>query len=141
MIRIASPLTRKKPRIEIIPLIDIVFFLLATFMLVSLSMISGRALKVNLPNATNAQQETGAQHNVVAINKQGVISLNGVSIEKNELANNLNQLKSSSNQASLYIEADKEAQFADVVVVLDAAQQVGLNAVGIGTSLAKASEQ
>ncbi len=41
-------------RIEIIPLIDIMFFLLAAFMLVSLSMVNMKSVKVNLPTATTA---------------------------------------------------------------------------------------
>ena len=45
---------RKKARIEIIPLIDIMFFLLAAFMLVSLSMVNLKSVKVNLPTATAA---------------------------------------------------------------------------------------
>ena len=41
-------------RIEIIPLIDIMFFLLAAFMLVSLSMVNMKSVKVNLPTSTTA---------------------------------------------------------------------------------------
>ena len=44
-----SPIPHKKARIEIIPLIDIMFFLLASFMMVSLSQVHMKGMKVNLP--------------------------------------------------------------------------------------------
>ena len=50
--KIVSPLPHKKARIEIVPLIDIMFFLLAAFMMVSLTMIHMQSIKVNLPTAT-----------------------------------------------------------------------------------------
>src|SRR5260370_1131321 len=52
--KLASPIPRRHSRIVIIPLIDIMFFLLASFMMVSLQMQKIRALKANLPTATLA---------------------------------------------------------------------------------------
>jgi biopolymer transport protein ExbD len=51
----SSPVPIKRARIEIIPLIDIMFFLLAACMLVSLTMINMKGIDVNLPTATSAQ--------------------------------------------------------------------------------------
>ena len=53
--KIRSPIARRKTRLEIIPLIDIMFFLLASFMMVSLQMQKVRTLKANLPTATVAR--------------------------------------------------------------------------------------
>ena len=52
--KLGLPVKRKHSRIEIIPLIDIMFFLLASFMLVSLSMVQMRGVNINLPTASNA---------------------------------------------------------------------------------------
>src|ERR671927_319480 len=49
--RLSSPVPKKHARIEIIPLIDIMFFLLASFMMVSLSQTHMKGIKVNLPSA------------------------------------------------------------------------------------------
>src|SRR5436189_6306765 len=49
--RISSPVPHKRARIEIIPLIDIMFFLLASFMMVSLSQAHMKGIRVNLPAA------------------------------------------------------------------------------------------
>lgn len=57
MTKIPSPRSNKRARIEIIPLIDIIFFLLATFVMVSLSMVQNRGIPVTLPAAaTGAPQ-------------------------------------------------------------------------------------
>src|SRR5208282_1795088 len=53
-LKIRSPIVRKRTRLEIIPLIDIMFFLLASFMMVSLQMQKVRTLKASLPTATLA---------------------------------------------------------------------------------------
>src|SRR5512134_2453415 len=56
--RIGSPLPHKKTRIEIIPLIDIMFFLLASFMMVSLQMQKVQTIRASLPTATQARTDT-----------------------------------------------------------------------------------
>ena len=62
-----SPVPIKKARIEIIPLIDIMFFLLASFMLVSLTMINMKGIDVNLPTATSAQPNSKPDFTLVSI--------------------------------------------------------------------------
>ena len=51
--RVSSPIPHKKARIEIIPLIDIMFFLLASFMMVSLSQVHMKGIKVTLPTGAS----------------------------------------------------------------------------------------
>src|SRR5256885_4282911 len=55
--KIGSPLPHKKARIEIIPLIDIMFFLLASFMMASLTMIKLQSIRMDLPTATAATRD------------------------------------------------------------------------------------
>src|SRR5664279_6325268 len=54
--RVRSPLPKKHARIEIIPLIDIMFFLLASFMMVSLSQTHMKGIRVNLPSPVSVPQ-------------------------------------------------------------------------------------
>ena len=56
--KIRTPVPEKKSRLEIIPLIDIMFFLLASFMMISLQMQIVRTVKANLPTATLAISST-----------------------------------------------------------------------------------
>ena len=46
----------KKARIEIIPMIDTIFFLLVFFMISTLSMTQFKGMPVNLPKAASGQQ-------------------------------------------------------------------------------------
>src|SRR6266436_2607172 len=75
--KVGSTFVRKKARIEIIPLIDIMFFLLAAFMMASLSMMRLQSIKMNLPTATVAK--SSSKPNIVNI---AVDNLGNISIEK-----------------------------------------------------------
>jgi len=62
---------RRKARIEIIPSIDIMFFLLACFMMISLQMIQMRGVKINLPSAVSGSQEKKSDFVTVTVDPQG----------------------------------------------------------------------
>jgi biopolymer transport protein ExbD len=79
--KLNSPIPPKKARIEIIPLIDIMFFLLACFMLVSLSMTQMRGMKVALPSAVTATPENKSDFHAITIDAIGNLYL-----EKKQLA-------------------------------------------------------
>jgi biopolymer transport protein ExbD len=79
--KLPSPIRRKHSRIEIIPLIDIMFFLLASFMMVSLQMDRTQNTKVNLPFATQAQHDFKPDMLHLAVDKSGAIWL-----EKNKIS-------------------------------------------------------
>src|SRR5271170_7592969 len=72
-------------RIEIIPLIDIMFFLLASFMLVSLSMVNLRSVKVNLPTATSATPQTRKDFVDISIDKAGTAYLDKQPVSADQL--------------------------------------------------------
>src|SRR5687768_18572538 len=76
-------------RIEIIPLIDIMFFLLASFMLVSLSMVNLKSVKVNLPTATTATMETRHDFVSLSVDKNGVAYFDKQALGANELRQRL----------------------------------------------------
>src|SRR5207237_10808275 len=71
--KIGSPLPHKKARIEIIPLIDIMFFLLASFMMASLTMIKLQSIKMDLPTATTASRDLKPDILNVSVDKLGDI--------------------------------------------------------------------
>src|SRR6266853_182200 len=73
--RIGSPLPHKKARIEIIPLIDIMFFLLAAFMLASLSMMRLQSIRMNLPTATVAKKDKKPDMVNVAVDQLGNVTI------------------------------------------------------------------
>src|SRR5262250_2052202 len=78
--RVASPIPHKKARIEIIPLIDIMFFLLASFLMASLTMIRVESVHMDLPTAATAGKDFKPDILNIAIDKAGDIYL-----EKNKV--------------------------------------------------------
>ena len=70
---IPSPRSNRRPRIEIIPLIDIIFFLLATFVMVSLSMIQNRGIPVQLPAATTGLPQAREDSASISISERGEV--------------------------------------------------------------------
>src|SRR6266496_3947761 len=65
--RVSSPVPHKKARIEIIPLIDIMFFLLASFMMVSLSQVHMKGMKVNLPTGQSGETQSKKDYISVSV--------------------------------------------------------------------------
>ena len=125
--------TRRKARIEIIPLIDVIFFLLATFVMVSLSMVKNQGIRVNLPSAaTGASQEREAAV-TITITKAGDIYLNQVKLALNLLAQRLKQLKTENPDVRVFINGDKEAYFGNAIQILDEVRFSGITKVAIQT--------
>ena len=116
-------------RIEIIPLIDIMFFLLAAFMLVSLSMVNLRGVKVNLPTATSSTPETQNNLLSISVDKSGLVYLDGEPIGQNELALALSALQTTNSGARVFISGDQDARHGDVVRVLDLVRGTGIEKV------------
>src|SRR5258708_40300583 len=72
--KLTSPVQRKHSRIEIIPLIDIMFFLLASFMMVSLQLHRTHTLRANLPTATQAHPATKPDIINLAVDTAGEVA-------------------------------------------------------------------
>ncbi len=135
--RIPPPLSRRKARIEIIPLIDIMFFLLATFMMVSLAMIQNLSVPVNLPSALSAKSDSAQVSAVIAVTKEGKIFWDKEETALDELSGRLNALKSSDGEAKVFIHGDKEAPFGLVVSVLDSVRKSGIKRTAIRTIVSR----
>src|SRR5438105_13951905 len=69
--RVASPIPHHKARIEIIPLIDIMFFLLASFMMVSLSQVHMKGIKVTLPVGQSGETQSKRDYISISVDKNG----------------------------------------------------------------------
>jgi biopolymer transport protein ExbD len=119
-------------RIEIIPLIDIMFFLLAAFMLVSLSMTHVRRVPINLPTASSAQEETTTPPIQIAIDAEGVTTWDSKVVTLSEITTRLKSAMAG-GETRVMISADAETRHRQVVGVLDAVQAAGVEKVGIET--------
>jgi biopolymer transport protein ExbD len=127
----------KRARIEIIPLIDIIFFLLATFIMVSLSMTKNQGINVGLPTAGTAaslgdQQELD-ESVTLSVNEKGEVFFNKEKITLAQLPMKLQTYKSASKDPRIIVNSDGSADFKHVVSVLDEVRRVGIAKVGINT--------
>lgn len=131
---IPSPRTQRKARIEIIPLIDIVFFLLATFVMVSLSMVKNQGVSVNLPKAaTGSTQTKGKEYTAISVTEQGEIFFNKKKVDLEGLRANLKELKSREEDPTILLNGDDKAALGKAVTVLDEARKLGIKKVAIET--------
>lgn len=114
----------------IIPMIDIIFFLLVFFMMTSLSMVDLHSLGVQLPFAQAAQQEPQAQF-VVTIKKDGSLWLNGKVIEKGELLASAKDQQAGNSNFSVVLCADRDIDYGQVSDVLDSFKKAGITHLGL----------
>lgn len=116
-------------RIEIIPLIDIMFFLLAAFMLVSLSMVNLKSVKVSLPTATVANTDTKNDFISLSVDKAGGVFFDKKPVGLNELATSLNNSRRTNANLRVFISGDGDARHRDMILVLDAVRGAGIQNV------------
>ena len=131
--RIPSPVARRRARIEIIPLIDIMFFLLATFMMVSLSMIQNRGIPVHLPAAASANPQEKKSFHTITVSESGEVYLDKERIGLDALPARLSGIRQGEPDARLFINADERAPFGGVARVLDEVRLQRIDKVAIQT--------
>ena len=128
---------RKSARIEIMPLIDIIFFLLATFIMVSLSMSKNQGVQVSLPGASSAQSLGDNQEMdkavTLSVNDKGEVFFNKDKILITQLPMKLQTYKLTAKDPKVIINSDGAADFKFVVAVLDEVRKIGIAKVGINT--------
>jgi len=127
----------KRARIEIIPLIDIIFFLLATFIMVSLSMTKNQGVQVALPAAGSAAS-LGDQREMdkaltLSVTEKGDVFFNKEKITLAQLPLRLQTFKSTTTDPKVIINSDAGSDFKYVVGVLDEVRKMGISKVGINT--------
>jgi len=124
----------KKAKIEIVPLIDVVFFLLATFVMVSLSMTRNQGMQVPLPAAASASKmDDDAKAVTITVMKEGELFYNKDKITLAQLPFKLQTLKASQSDPKVVVNGAAEADFKNIVAVLDEARKIGIARVGIST--------
>ena len=126
--------SRKKPRIEIIPMIDTMFFLLVFFMVATLSMTAQRGLTVNLPHAATARDEI---KQVVTLNvtKEGKLFFDKEEVASPaEAALRLASQTGADAQVSVVINADRAVDYGRVIDVMDAVRQAGVTRVAVAVT-------
>ncbi len=119
---------RKKPRIEIIPLIDVIFFLLATFVLFTLSLNRIQSVPVDLPfSAPPPPPGTPPPDNVIIqVSGEGAIFWNKELIDMGEVPSRIAYYKTQTEDPRIMIAGDEKARFGLTVAVLDQVRKAGI---------------
>lgn len=138
--KLHSPLPERKTRLEIIPLIDVMFFLLASFMMVSLTMSKQQTIKVNLPIASATQSDFKPDMINLAVNATGDVFYDKAGVALPELDRKLAERFGKDPATPVYISADVNTRYADLVKVLDAAKRVGFTKVAFNVKPANAAK-
>jgi biopolymer transport protein ExbD len=123
--RVSSPIPHKKARIEIIPLIDIMFFLLASFMMVSLSQVHLKGIKVNLPSGVSGETQTKREYVSVSVDKDGHYFFDKDEVGDDELLNRLRTAHQSAPDAKVFLRGDRDSAHLNVAHALDIIRSSG----------------
>ncbi len=133
--RFGSPLPRKHSRIEIIPLIDVMFFLLASFMMVSLNMSKLNAVKVDAPAAATGDKDIKPNVFNIALKKNGDLFIG----ESNTTLMNLgivlsNRFHGGGTNVPIYVTGDRDTPHGAVLAVLDLVRRAGIQKVSFAVT-------
>ena len=123
----------RKARIEIIPMIDVMMFLLVFFVLISLNVIPALGIKTSLPGSTQPEKLTVRKHAVVTVAKSGEVQLDGSGYSLAGLSSALTQMKSA-GEIDVVINSDKEVSVQQLVDVMDSLESSGITSIAIASS-------
>jgi biopolymer transport protein ExbD len=127
--RIRSPIARKRTRLEIIPLIDIMFFLLASFMMVSLQMQKVRTIKAALPTATLATSAAKPDMIRLKVDRFGQVSMDGAEVDFAKLYATLTNRYNVNTNVPVYLSGSRETTHGEMVYVLNMVRRAGIQRV------------
>lgn len=122
----------KPPELMIIPMIDIMFFLLVFFMLGTMYMIELKTIPIKLPTATNTSIEVKSNF-AVTMKEDGSLWLEDKKIELNNLLLQAKIEKKSNPNFAIIIRADKNIDYGQVVKLLDQIKGAGITRFGLAT--------
>jgi biopolymer transport protein ExbD len=128
--RVSSPVPHKRARIEIIPLIDIMFFLLASFMMVSLSQAHMKGIRVNLPAAQGPPPSGVKDFVSIKVLEGNAIFFDNQYVSDDEVLSRLFDLHRANADVKISLSAAPKAVYGDVMAVLDKIRSVGITKVG-----------
>jgi biopolymer transport protein ExbD len=129
--KMRSPIPKKHARIEIIPLIDIMFFLLASFMMVSLSQTHMKGIRVNLPSANYVPPANQVKDYIaIRVTEGGLIYFDNEAVMSDDVLNRLYGLYQQNKEIKVSLSAEMLATHGDVITLLDKIRLSGITKIG-----------
>lgn len=121
----------ERSRIEIIPMIDIMMFLLVFFIMVTLKMIPGSGVQLHLPGSSTSEKLPPTQV-VVGVESDGSMMVEKQRMNQAQLAEYLRGMKKG-RELQVIIAGDKSVSLQNLLSVMDIARAQGISGVGIAT--------
>jgi biopolymer transport protein ExbD len=123
--KVVTPIPHKKARIEIIPLIDIMFFLLASFMMVSLSQVHMKGIKVTLPTGQSGETQSKRDYISVSVDMNGNPYFDKEEMSYDQLAATLQRVHSENPEAKVFVRGDAGTVHGNIIQVLEILRKAG----------------
>lgn len=124
--RVARP-----PRLMIIPMIDIIFFLMVFFLFSTLQMVYQKSMPVNLPVASSSHQEA-PKPVAITLMKDGTISIGDTVVSIEEIKSRVEQLADKAD-TPVILRADENVEHGKVIKVMDEIKSAGVTKLSIAT--------
>ena len=120
-----KPTLKKKSSINIIPMIDVIFFLLVFFMLFTSFRSTPQGLNMQLPRAVTATEQT-SQNVIVNIDQEGDIFYQGEELSLGQVTAKIKKENKNIDNLTAVINADKDTRYKHVVSVMDSLRKAGI---------------
>lgn len=124
---------KKRLHIEIIPMIDVMMFLLVFFVLISLNVIPALGIKTQLPGAAHAQQLKPQNKAVITLGLDDRLQLDGKDLDQTELVVQLKAMENPELKMVIILNSDEGVEVARLVSVMDVLKSSGFSSVSIAT--------
>lgn len=128
----------QKPRVEVIPMIDIMMFLLVFFVIITLKMIAGTGVAMELPGSATTRELKVAPI-TVGVTKSGETVIDGKSVSASELKEKLLSLKRD-KAVDVVVAGDKDASLQTLLGVMDTVRSAGITSVGLAAKAEKPAQ-
>ncbi|MFJ5443108.1 ExbD/TolR family protein [Pectobacterium sp. CHL-2024] len=123
---------KQKAHIDLVPMIDVMMFLLVFFVLISMNVIPALGLKTQLPAAGSAQQLKPQKKAIITLGAQDHLELDGQPMALSDLVTTLQQ-QQQDQQTTIIINSDKSVEVERLVAVMDTLRQGGFSSISIAT--------
>ena len=121
---------RKQVRIEIIPMIDVMMFLLVFFVLISINVLPALGLKINPPSAAKAERVIERTKIMLSIDKSGAMFIDGKPVSLSEIPDRLRP-NPGDTPPMVVIAGDGASELQHLVDALDALKTAGIASAAI----------
>ena len=119
-----------KPEVVIIPMIDIMFFLLVFFIMSTLYMVNVKTVDVNLPKAQSAQTQLNVTY-LITVRKDGSLWLEDQPIDADTLVQQARMESQKNPRFAVVVRADGDMNYSGVMELLDRFRQAGITRFGL----------